>query len=61
VLGPAAAPLSRLKSEYRYHFILKSQSRERLNAVLRSLLDIAAAQKIPRGKLVVDVDPLSLL
>jgi primosomal protein N' (replication factor Y) len=61
VLGPAAAPLARLKSEYRYHFILKSQSRERLNAVLRSLLDFAAAQKIPRGKLVVDVDPVSLL
>jgi len=61
VLGPASAPLARLKSEYRYHFILKSQSRERLNAALRALLDFAATQKIPRGKLVVDVDPLSLL
>jgi len=61
VLGPASAPLARLKSEYRYHFILKSQSRERLNAVLRALLDLAAAEKIPRGKLVVDVDPVSLL
>ena len=61
VLGPAAAPLARLKQEYRYHFILKSQSRERLNVVLRALLDFAAAQKIPRGKLVVDVDPVSLL
>jgi len=61
VLGPAAAPLVRLKQEYRYHFILKSQSRERLNAALRALLDFAAAQKIPRGKLVVDVDPVSLL
>ena len=61
VLGPASAPLARLKSEYRYHFILKSQSRERLNAVLRALLDFAAAEKIPRGKLVVDVDPVSLL
>ncbi|MFZ3213854.1 MAG: primosomal protein N', partial [Terriglobales bacterium] len=61
VLGPASAPLARLKSEYRYHFILKSQSRERLNTVLRALLDFAAAEKIPRGKLVVDVDPVSLL
>jgi len=61
VLGPAAAPLSRLKREYRYHFILKSQSRERLNAGLRALLDFASAEKIPRGKLVVDVDPVSLL
>ncbi len=61
VLGPASAPLARLKSEYRYHFILKSQSRERLNAALRALLDFAAVEKIPRGKLVVDVDPVSLL
>ena len=61
VLGPASAPLARLKSEYRYHFILKSTSRERLNAVLRALLDFAATQKVPRGKLVVDVDPVSLL
>jgi primosomal protein N' (replication factor Y) len=61
VLGPASAPLARLKREYRYHFILKSLSRERLNAVLRALLDFAAAEKIPRGKLVVDVDPVSLL
>jgi len=61
VLGPAAAPLARLKQEYRYHFILKSQSRERLNAVLCALLNFAATQKIPRGKLVADVDPVSLL
>ena len=61
VLGSASAPLARLKREYRYHFILKSQSRERLNAVLRGLLDFAAEQKIPRAKLVVDVDPVSLL
>jgi primosomal protein N' (replication factor Y) len=61
VLGPASAPLARLKREYRYHFILKSQSRERLNALLRALLQFAGEQKIPRGKLVVDVDPVSLL
>jgi len=61
VLGPAAAPLARLQREYRYHFILKSQSREKLNSALRALLDFASAQKIPRGKLVVDVDPVSLL
>jgi len=50
-----------LQREYRYHFILKSQSREKLNGALRALLDFASAQKIPRGKLVVDVDPVSLL
>jgi primosomal protein N' (replication factor Y) len=60
-LGPAAAPLSRLKTEYRYHFVLKSSSRARLNGLLRSLLAHAIAQKIPRTNLIVDVDALSLL
>ena len=61
VLGPAPAPLSRLKNEYRYHFVLKSESRERLNGTLRAMLAHAAAQKISRSNLVVDVDAVSLL
>ena len=31
-MGPAAAAIVRLKTEYRYHFLLKSRSRERMNA-----------------------------
>ena len=61
VLGPAVAPLARLKTEYRYHFVLKSPSRGKLNAALRAMLAHAAAQKIPRTNLIVDVDALSLL
>jgi primosomal protein N' (replication factor Y) len=61
VLGPAAAPIVRLKSEYRYHLLLKSPSREKLNATLRAVLTHAAEQKIPRANLVVDVDAVSLL
>jgi primosomal protein N' (replication factor Y) len=61
VLGPAAAPLARAKSDYRYHFILKSPSREKLNATLRAMLSHAAQQKIPRTQLIVDVDALWLM
>jgi len=61
VMGPAAAAIVRLKTEYRYHFLLKSRSRERMNAVLRSMLEHAARQKIPRNNVVVDVDALSLI
>ena len=61
VLGPAAAPIIRLKNEYRYHLLLKSASREKLNATLRAMLAYAGEQKIPRGNLVVDVDAVSLL
>src|ERR1700688_1134981 len=61
VLGPAAAPIVRLKRDYRYHFILKSLSREKLNATLRAMLTYAVQQKIPRTQLIVDVDALWLM
>ncbi len=61
VLGPAAAPITRLKNDYRYHFVLKSPSRQKLNTTLRAMLAHAAQQKIPRTQLIVDVDALWLM
>jgi len=61
VMGPAAAPIVRLKTEYRYHFLLKSASRERMNRALRAMLEHAVEKKIPRTNLVVDVDALSVV
>jgi len=61
VLGPAAAPILRLKRDYRYHFVLKSPSREKLNATLRDMLAHAATRKIPRSQIIVDVDALWLM
>jgi primosomal protein N' (replication factor Y) len=61
VLGPSVAPIMRLKRDYRYHFILKASSREKLNASLRRMLVFADAEKIPRTNVIVDVDALSLL
>ena len=61
VMGPAAAAIARLKTEYRYHFLLKSASRERMNTLLRGMLEHASEQKIPRTNVVVDVDALSLI
>jgi len=61
VLGPATAPIIRLKRDYRYHFVLKSPSREKLNKTLRAMLAYAASQKIPRTQVIVDVDALWLM
>jgi primosomal protein N' (replication factor Y) len=61
VLGPAPAPILRLKRDYRYHFVLKSTSRGKLNALLRKMLAYAASEKIPRTQVVVDVDALWLM
>ena len=61
VLGPAAAPILRLKHDYRYHFVLKSASREELNRLLRAMLLHATQQKIPRSQIIVDVDAIWLM
>jgi primosomal protein N' (replication factor Y) len=61
VLGPAAAPIVRLKRDYRYHFVLKSPSREKLHTTLRAMLAHVAQLKIPRTQVIVDVDALWLM
>jgi primosomal protein N' (replication factor Y) (superfamily II helicase) len=60
VLGPAAAPLARLKRDYRFQFLLKAARRTQLNSVLAAALDFCAEKKIPDGAVLVDVDPVSL-
>ena len=61
VLGPAAAPIVRLKRIYRYHFVLKAEGRQLLGGVLRSMLGFADAQGIPRRGILVDVDAVHLM
>ena len=61
VMGPAAAPIVRLKRDYRYHFVFKSESREKLNALLRGMFNYAIQQKIPRTQVIVDVDAVWLM
>ncbi|MBN9617739.1 MAG: primosomal protein N', partial [Acidobacteriales bacterium] len=61
VLGPAAAPIVRLKRIYRYHFVLKAERRQALGQALRAMLAFAQAQGISRRNLVVDVDAVHLM
>jgi primosomal protein N' (replication factor Y) len=61
VLGPAAAPIARLKRIYRFHFVLKAERREALSRTLRAMLAYAEAQGIPRRNLIVDVDAIHLM
>jgi primosomal protein N' (replication factor Y) len=61
VLGPAAAPIVRLKRIYRFHFVLKAEKRQALGEVLRAMLQHAEAQGIPRRGLLVDVDAVHLM
>ncbi len=61
VLGPCTAPIARIKGVYRFHLILKSNSRRALSVALRGMLAQADAAGVPRRSVVVDVDALRLM
>lgn len=61
IMGPAEAPVPRLKAEFRYQILIKSGSRKDLNALLRKAREFAKVQKWNATALVIDVDPLTLL
>jgi len=58
VLGPAPAPLARIKGEHRAQFFIKGTARARMRDALRAALDDRADA---RRRISVDVDPLSVL
>ena len=57
ILGPAEAPIGRVKDRYRWHALVKAPDSASLHAALDSL-----ERTGPRGTtLIIDVDPVSLL
>lgn len=58
VLGPAPAPLSRLKGEYRAQFFIKGNHRTSMRRALVAALD---SRPEIRRRTIVDVDPMSVL
>ncbi|HWF12274.1 MAG TPA: primosomal protein N', partial [Candidatus Acidoferrales bacterium] len=60
VLGPAAAPLARLKREYRFQFLLKAPKRAQVTRAVSELLAFSEEKEIPQKAVLVDIDPLSL-
>ncbi len=61
VMGPAEAPVPKLKSEFRYQLLIKAVNRKRLNETLREVQKFAREKKWGQTALVIDVDPLTLL
>ncbi len=61
ILGPATAPLARLKKEHRFQFLLKSPKRSVLTKLLGGAMAYCDAKEIPQTAVLVDMDPLSLL
>jgi len=58
VLGPAPAPLNRLRSEYRAQLLVKGSNRRRIRRALQAAL---ATRPDLQRRIVVDVDPLNVL
>jgi primosomal protein N' (replication factor Y) len=58
LLGPAPAPLGRLRGEHRVQFFLKGTRRADMR---NALLQVVAAMPEIRRRLTIDVDPLSVL
>jgi primosomal protein N' (replication factor Y) len=59
LLGPAEAPVFRLKNYYRFHFQLQSASAAALHQLLRAVVQTV---RPPNGvEFTVDIDPLNML
>ncbi|HEX4064842.1 MAG TPA: primosomal protein N' [Acidobacteriaceae bacterium] len=61
VLGPASAPIAKIKRTYRFHLVMKGENRAALQKALRALLAYAEQAGIPRPNLILDVDAVSLM
>ena len=61
IMGPAEAPVPRLKNEFRYQFLIKAANRKALNELLQQIRAFAIERKWGATALVIDVDPLTLM
>ena len=65
LLGPAPAPLSRLKDQFRYHLIIKYDKQqdpkgEKIREEILSIQQHLGKRKLKSVKISIDVDPIDL-
>jgi len=58
VLGPSPAPIARLRSQYRFRLLVRAKTRAPLRHVL---VGVQEAKVDRRVRVVIDVDPVSML
>lgn len=61
ILGPAPAPLSRLKGEFRMQLLIKSRNRQQLRAIVDQGLQEMREQKVNLRAINVEIDPVSIM
>jgi len=58
VLGPARAPIGKIKGAFRYQIVLKSPKRVSLHQIADHVVNEAVARKlVPRTAIILDIDP----
>ena len=61
ILGPGPAPLAKVERRYRIQFLLKSNSRANLHALLKQLVHHATQSAIQPREIMIDVDPVNIM
>ena len=61
ILGPAPAPLSRLKGEHRFQILIKSRSRKHLREVADAALKALADGGVNLRSINLEIDPVSIM
>jgi primosomal protein N' (replication factor Y) (superfamily II helicase) len=61
ILGPAPAPLSRLKGEHRFQLLIKSRTRKHLREVADAALKLASEGGINLRSVNFEIDPVSIM
>jgi primosomal protein N' (replication factor Y) len=61
ILGPAPAPLSRLKGEFRFQILVKSKNRRRLRAVIDAALKDVVQKDVSLRSINIEIDPVSIM
>jgi primosomal protein N' (replication factor Y) len=61
ILGPAPAPLARLKGEFRVQLLIKCRNRRALHEIIDDALKALSERKISLRSINVEIDPVSIM
>jgi primosomal protein N' (replication factor Y) len=61
ILGPAPAPLARLKGEFRVQLLIKCRNRRELRRIIDEALKALSERKINLRSINVEIDPVSIM
>ncbi len=61
ILGPAPAPLARLKGEYRVQLLIKCRNRRQLRKIIDGALKALNERKVNLRSINVEIDPVSIM